>query len=106
LLTASASWQPISDFTIDRDGNKITFPTDHFSVWSLVALKSLNPPEAGDINGDGVLDLRDVIRALQICVQFEPLPIMTAADVNDDGTIGLQEGIRILRKLAELVPDI
>ena len=56
----------------------------------------------GDVNSDGVIDLKDAVLVLQILSQFLPAGIDKDADVNGDGVIGAQEAIYILQKLALL----
>jgi hypothetical protein len=67
-----------------------------------VHLATILPPHPGDITGDGVVDLADLILVLQILAQNSELPVYANADVNDDGRIGLSEAIYILQKLSEL----
>jgi hypothetical protein len=59
----------------------------------------------GDINGNGVADLEDVIIALQIVTGQSPASIFVEADVDGDGRIGIIETIMILRKLGGLTED-
>lgn len=53
----------------------------------------------GDINGDGIADLKDVIVALQIVTGQSSAEIFQEADVDGDGRIGLAEAIMILHRL-------
>lgn len=55
----------------------------------------------GDVNGDGDVNLEDVIAALQIVTGQFPATIIKEADANGDGKIGLSEALYILRKLGE-----
>lgn len=55
----------------------------------------------GDVNGDGDVDLEDVITALQIITGQQPSLIAKEADTDGDGKIGLSEALHILRKLGE-----
>ena len=61
----------------------------------------------GDTNGDGNVDLTDVILALQVISGMNPSGIRSdyassGTDVNGDGKIGLEEVIYILQKVAGL----
>ena len=56
----------------------------------------------GDINNDGVADLKDVIVALQIVTGQSTATIRLQADVNGDGYIGTAEAIAILLQLGNL----
>ena len=92
------NWQPFNAFTADTSGNKITFRTDHFSVYALV--EAMSEGEPGDIDGDNTITLKDIIAALQVCTN-SMLSVSLKADVNGDGKIGLPEAMYIFRNLAE-----
>ncbi len=112
FLNASRSWKPLKNFTIDREANKISFRTDHFSTWALVARNSFLEP--GNVNGsnetdDGVtlsdVTLSDAILSLQICTGTaipEGVQIFREAAVNGDSKIGPEEAVYILQKVANL----
>ncbi len=55
----------------------------------------------GDINGDGKIDLTDVIRALQILTGHDVIQVVKEADINGDGKIGLEELLNALNKSAQ-----
>jgi len=59
-------------------------------------------PATGDVNGDGKVDLADVILALQVVAGLNPPNVFSSADVNNDNRIGLEEVIYILQKVAGL----
>ncbi|MEZ4528913.1 MAG: carboxypeptidase-like regulatory domain-containing protein [Desulfobacterales bacterium] len=107
FLNASRSWKPLKNFTIDTVANKITFRTDHFSTWALVAKNGF--PEPGNVNGSsesgGGVTLADAILSLQICAGAavpEGMQIFREAAVNDDLKIGTEEAVYILQKVANL----
>ena len=56
----------------------------------------------GDINGDGRVDLADLVLSLQLLAGMSASDVHTGADVNTDGHIGLPEAIFILGKAAGL----
>lgn len=56
----------------------------------------------GDVNGDGSVDLKDVIAALQVVTGQTAATVFKEADADGDGRIGLGEAIKILRQLDEL----
>ncbi|NJL59755.1 MAG: hypothetical protein HC887_09055 [Desulfobacteraceae bacterium] len=53
----------------------------------------------GDLNGDGNIDLTDVIIALKILDNIPIANLNLKADVNGDCKIGLEEAIFVLQKL-------
>jgi len=59
-------------------------------------------PTPGDINGDGQINLTDVILTLQIVSGSDITGVQHSRDVNSDGVIGLAEAIYILKYIAEL----
>lgn len=52
------------------------------------------PPCAGDCNGDGVVNIAELIRAVNIALGRESVSTCLAADGNRDGVIGINELIR------------
>ena len=55
----------------------------------------------GDVNGDGFVDLTDVIRVLQVLSGQNGGQIYKAADIDGDGKVGLEELLYGLGKLVE-----
>lgn len=53
----------------------------------------------GDVNGDGDVNLEDVITTLQITTGQPPTKVIKEADTDGDGKIGLNEALHILRQL-------
>ncbi|MDM8524806.1 hypothetical protein QUF80_15670 [Desulfococcaceae bacterium HSG8] len=62
----------------------------------------MTPLVRGDLNRDGIVNLRDAISALQIMSNSSVLPsvIYKDADVNDDNRLGSEEAIYILRSMS------
>lgn len=60
---------------------------------------------AGDINGDGVIDVNDVIMAMQHVLGLTQLNEnqQLAADVNADGTINIEDLVLIMRYILGLI---
>lgn len=54
----------------------------------------------GDINGDGVVNLKDVIAVLQVVIGQLPASIILEADVDGDGHIGVPEALMVLQKVS------
>jgi len=56
---------------------------------------------AGDINGNGVVDLRDVVSILEIAQGYNSAtPEQLRADPNRDGMLTVDDAIRILSELS------
>ncbi|MFH1642871.1 MAG: hypothetical protein ABIC04_08300 [Nanoarchaeota archaeon] len=64
----------------------------------------LPTPLKGDIDGNGIVDLTDLILALKIMgnIDTNGIPIHLTADVNGDGKIGLEEVIYILQEISQV----
>ena len=56
----------------------------------------------GDVNGDGEVDLADLVLSLRVLVGISAPDVHRGADVNGDGRIGVAEAIYILGKTAGL----
>jgi len=56
----------------------------------------------GDLDLNGIVELRDALIALQVYTGSTVLTIHKESDVNSDGKIGLQEVIYILQKVSGL----
>jgi hypothetical protein len=78
-----------------------------FMVFFLLALMLCRAPlmaaTAGDMNGDGEINLSDAILVLQICAQMPPgSPVIINAAVDGDGGIGMEEAIYVLQTISAL----
>lgn len=104
LLPDTNSWMPVNGFTNDKTAGKITFQTDHFSVWALVAENSYEPGNVdGSSEATGNITLTDAILSLQISAGMTPeVPVYKTACVNGDLRIGPEEAVYILQKIANL----
>ena len=58
-------------------------------------------PKKGDLNGDDVIELKDAIMALRICVRLDTATSYLDADATGDGRIGMDDGIYILKIIVE-----
>ncbi|MDM8549124.1 ExeM/NucH family extracellular endonuclease [Desulfobacterales bacterium HSG2] len=72
----------------DSDGKSVT---DAFYVTVL--------PVSGDMNCDGIIDLKDAIMVLQLLSGIHTADIYPDADTNDDGRIGIEDLIHILMNI-------
>ena len=62
-----------------------------------------DPILPGDQNNDGIINLSDVVLALQIITYTpSPVPVFKEADINGDGKIGLEEALEALQVSSEL----
>jgi len=69
----------------------------------VVAKNAELPDEDGDANGNGVVDLTDLVLILQLLSGIDPQqPISLSADVDIDTKIGLAEAIYVMQKVAGL----
>jgi hypothetical protein len=57
--------------------------------------------QPGDINGDGLIDVRDIILGLQVLVNAGSSPSAIEADVNGDQKIGWEEILYSLRRTSQ-----
>ncbi len=60
------------------------------------------PATPGDLNGDGKIDISDVIIALKILSGLPVDNLNPKADIDGDGKIGMAEAIYVLQKVSEL----
>jgi hypothetical protein len=67
----------------------------HAGFWISILTK-------GDVNGDGEVDLADLVLSLRVLAGMSASGVHRGADVNGDGHIGLAEAIYILGKAAGL----
>ena len=71
--------------------------------YTLSGVIDLSPPEKGDINNDGNIDLHDTILALQVLVDnSHSINFYPSSDVNSDSRIGLEEAIYAIQWTAGL----
>ena len=64
--------------------------------------------EMGDINGDGTIDVLDLVRGVNIILQIPPPPTpleLWAADCNGDGVIDVLDLIAMVNVILEIWPE-
>jgi len=57
----------------------------------------------GDINADGMTDIKDAIIVLKVLAGYESLSISLSADINGDKRIGSEEAVYILQHVAGII---
>jgi len=57
--------------------------------------------QLGDINGDGAVDLKDIITGLHVLAGKNPAGTTHAGDVNSDNRIGLEEVLHDLEQVSQ-----
>jgi hypothetical protein len=93
---SSTNFRMVSTFgqpTVLGNGSSASYSSYPGFLYTLLLSK------VGDVNGDGLINLKDVIAALQVVTGQSLDSIMKEADVNGDGKIGLSEALFILRLL-------
>jgi len=63
---------------------------------------TLTRDQLGDVNNDGIINVQDIIRVLNIILEYEPEPTeyeLWAGDVNVDDQIGIQDIIIIIDQI-------
>ena len=60
------------------------------------------PVVAGDVNGDKIVDIKDLILSLKIITDTNNSKILIGSDVNNNGKIGTEDAIYILQHLSGL----
>lgn len=78
-------------------GSSSFFETDLGFWYTLLVSSSI-----GDVNGDGVVNLEDVVTSLQVVTGMSPSEVMASADTDGDGRIDVSEAVAILKSLGSL----
>ena len=75
--------------------SQVTISDVSFSLLDLVTKKE------GDLNLDGIVDIRDAVLVMQVLADMTPAqPVNKEYDIDGDGRIGLSEVLYILQKVA------
>ena len=56
--------------------------------------------QPGDINGDGVVDMKDILTGLQALSQSGSQYVAVKADVNEDNKIGMEEVLYVFKRIS------
>lgn len=102
--------QYISFRATDQDGDRYTSVNDSGEVafalrftdntGGTYTYDTRTTPLMGDVNGDTIIDLNDIIMTLNVVATSTAATVSKSADVNMDGKIGNEEAIYILRIIA------
>ena len=86
------------------DGGYISFVTDHFSKYIVVA----NTGVLGDTNGDGIADIEDSLMISRYDAGLITLDDAKVAvsDVNNDGSADIADALKIARFDAGLIDSL
>jgi len=74
----------------------------HIAILVLTLLIPNSRDQLGDVNNDGIINVQDIIRVLNIILEYEPEPTeyeLWAGDVNVDDQIGIQDIIIIIDQI-------
>lgn len=107
-ISAGSSLNGFS-FLIDYLAGSIPF-TAYFEdnqgkIYEFTDYTNIRASLLGDINGDGIVDISDVILVLKIALQLDP--VQSCSDINNDGVVDIADVILTLRMalgLDELQP--
>jgi len=77
-----------------------------FCSWRSRVLKEVELPSAGDIDGNGIIDLNDALSVLKFLVNTKDIIVNLKADVNQDSRIGIEEVMYIFRLIVGAVLPI
>ena len=79
----------IEEYTYDGVGNRLTLTVTATEAGLL-----------GDMNGDDLIDISDVILVLRMALQIDP--IKSCSDINNDGIVDISDVILTLRMALKL----
>ena len=98
-IASDLNARSIEFFNLTPGSNYYRLQTLHDGVWS--DLSPVLSIIAGDVNGDGTVNLADAITSLKVATNRPVNDIELAGDLNSDGKIGMVEAIKIFRYLNE-----
>ena len=89
----------LPDYQLSEQTNIFEMPLSHSLPPILVYGKEMVP---GDMNGNGILDLADVLIGLQVAANMNVhQAVFLKADINKDNAIGIHESIFVLKRIAQ-----
>ena len=87
---------PVNDFKIYPNGD-----IGWAYAWDDITQLKIVRIQRGDVNGDGTVDLKDVIIGLSVLAGSNPIGVMIAGDVNADNKIGMEDILHDLKRIVE-----
>lgn len=109
VATEAALNEPIG-VEVDGDGNLYIADSENqrirrvfnIAAGGLLAGQPFPPPQPGDVNRDGKINVSDAVLILRVVAKLENLsiPQQTAADFNGDGKVNVLDAVALLRKIA------
>ena len=91
----------LTDMKASLNDGKLTFTTDHFSLYVITQ----SAVKLGDVNGDGQVTIKDAIAILRHNAEVELLTgsQIIAGDLNGDGTVNPKDAILLLQYNAQII---
>ena len=91
----------LTDMKASLNDGKLTFTTDHFSLYIITQ----SAVKLGDVNGDGGVTIKDAIAILRHNAEVELLTgsQIIAGDLNGDGTVNTKDAILLLQYNAQII---
>ncbi len=91
----------LTDMKASLNDGKLTFTTDHFSLYIITQ----SAVKLGDVNGDGGVTIKDAIAILRHNAEVELLTgsQTIAGDLNGDGTVNTKDAILLLQYNAQII---
>lgn len=71
------------------------FPS-YYPEWALTTLVGGNSPIAGDVNGDGQVNVTDLLAVIGAWGTCQPAPSQCPADFNDDGVVNVTDLLTVV----------
>ena len=91
----------LTDMKASLNDGKLTFTTDHFSLYIITQ----SAVKLGDVDGDGQVTIKDAIAILRHNAEVELLTgsQIIAGDLNGDGTVNPKDAILLLQYNAQII---
>ena len=103
ILTKVLRWTPTPEQTGTYRFFFLAMDPSDFSDPEEVYITVTNQPTfiRGDANGDGVVDISDVVTILLYLYRGQKVPVLDTCDVNDDGQVNVTDAIALANHLLQ-----